>query len=61
MCRSQLLVGGPLFIPLPSLVIPPNRGLYNSLIYDSRYDMEFSGPLYPLTSLVRTLGNQVTK
>ncbi|OTA67923.1 putative pla2g4b [Hypoxylon sp. EC38] len=25
------------------------------------YDMEFSGPLYPLTSLVRTLGNQATK
>ncbi|KAI1104902.1 putative pla2g4b [Jackrogersella minutella] len=25
------------------------------------YDMEFSGPLYPLTSLVRDLGNQTTK
>ncbi|KAI0157891.1 Clavaminate synthase-like protein [Hypoxylon sp. FL1284] len=25
------------------------------------YDMEFSGPLYPLTSFVRTLGNQATK
>ncbi|KAI1767501.1 putative pla2g4b [Hypoxylon sp. FL1150] len=25
------------------------------------YDMDFSGPLYPLTSLVRTLGNPATK
>ncbi|KAI1391533.1 putative pla2g4b [Hypoxylon trugodes] len=25
------------------------------------YDMEFSGPLYPLTSLVRNLGNKKTK
>ncbi|KAI1377239.1 putative pla2g4b [Hypoxylon crocopeplum] len=25
------------------------------------YDMEFSGPLYPLTTLVRNLGNQLTQ